>query len=115
LVVDDNTAAADTLAELLKAYGHDVQVVHDGQAALKAFETYRPDVMLIDIGMPSMDGYEVARRIRQKSQADGVTLIAVTGWGQETDFQRSREAGIDHHLTKPLDLAKLRALLASVS
>jgi CheY-like chemotaxis protein len=113
LVVDDNSAAADTLAELLEAYGNNVQVAHDGQAALKAFEAYQPDVMLLDIGMPGMDGYEVARHVRQKSQADGVTLIAVTGWGQETDFQRSREVGIDHHLTKPLDLAKLRALLAS--
>jgi PAS domain S-box-containing protein len=114
LVVDDNSAAADTLAELLRLYGNEVQVVHDGQAALQVFEEWRPDVMVLDIGMPGMDGYEVARRVRRQAAPDEVMLIAATGWGQEKDRELAREAGFNHHLLKPLDLHKLQGMLRLV-
>jgi CheY-like chemotaxis protein len=111
-VVDDNPAAADTLAELLGLYGNEVKIAHDGQAALDAFNDWRPDTMVLDIGMPGMDGYEVARRVRQQSN-DRVMLIALTGWGQEKDRELARDAGFDHHLVKPVDLEALRELLAA--
>jgi PAS domain S-box-containing protein len=111
LIVDDNAEAADTLAELLSLYGHEVQAVHNGPAALETFATWRPHIMLLDIGMPGMDGYEVARRVRQQAGAEEVKLIALTGWGQEKDRKRAREAGFDHHLLKPLDLQGLGNVL----
>ncbi|HEX2239493.1 MAG TPA: response regulator [Gammaproteobacteria bacterium] len=113
LVADDNAAAADTLAELLSLFGNEVQVVHDGQAALKTFSAWRPDVILLDIGMPGMDGYEVARRVREQTASGKVMLIALTGWGQEKDRKLAREAGFDHHLLKPVDLQALQALMAA--
>jgi signal transduction histidine kinase len=112
LVVDDNRDAADSLGMLLKFLGADVRTVNDGPSALEAFQTYRPSVVLLDIGMPGMDGYEVARRTRQQPEGAGVTLIALTGWGQDEDRRRSKEAGIDHHLVKPVDLSVLEQLLA---
>ncbi len=114
LVVDDNRDAADSLGMLLKLLGADVCTANDGPAALEAFRTYRPSVMLLDIGLPEMDGYEVARRTRQQPEGGDVTLIALTGWGQEEDRRRSREAGIDHHLVKPVDLGVLEKLLAAL-
>jgi signal transduction histidine kinase len=114
LVVDDNRDAADSLGMLLKFLGADVCTANDGPAALEAFRTYRPSVMLLDIGLPEMDGYEVARRTRQQPEGGDVTLIALTGWGQEEDRRRSREAGIDHHLVKPVDLGVLEKLLATL-
>jgi CheY-like chemotaxis protein len=113
-VVDDNRDAADSLGILLKFLGADVHIVHNGPAALEALRTYQPSVMLLDIGMLGMDGYEVARHMRQRPEGRDVTLIALTGWGQEEDQRRSREAGIDHHLVKPVDLSALQALLASL-
>jgi signal transduction histidine kinase len=114
LVVDDNVDSATTLGMLLKFLGADVQLVHDGPAALDAIDKYRPDVVLLDIGMPGMDGYEVAKRIRQHDAFDDVMLIALTGWGQADDRRRTREAGSDHHLVKPADIAALQALLVSL-
>lgn len=114
LVVDDNRDAADSLGELLELLGAEVHVAHDGPAALAALETHRPAVILLDIGMPGMDGYEVARRIRQQPQSHDVTLIALTGWGQEKDRARSRDAGFDHHMIKPPDITALQALLVSM-
>jgi CheY-like chemotaxis protein/two-component sensor histidine kinase len=111
LIVDDNTDAADMLGELLKALGASVLVVHSGREALDAVETFAPDVAVLDIGMPEMDGYEVARRIRARSPGRVPMLIALTGWGQECDQDRSRAAGFDHHMVKPLDVARLRELL----
>jgi CheY-like chemotaxis protein len=113
LVADDNAAAADTLAELLSLFGNEVQVVHDGQAALKTFSAWRPDVILLDIDMPGMDGYEVARRVREQTASGKVMLIALTGWGQEKDRKLAREAGFNHHLLKPVDLQALQALMAA--
>jgi PAS domain S-box-containing protein len=111
LVVDDNRDAADSLAMLLEFLGADTHVVDNGPAALTALETFRPTAVLLDIGMPGMDGYEVAQRIRQQAQFNDIKLIAVTGWGQEADRRSSRESGFDHHLTKPVDMTALQALL----
>ena len=115
LVVDDNSDAADSLGMLLRFLGADVHTAYDGPAALEALQTYRPTVMLLDVGLPGMDGFEVARRARQRPEGQDVTLIALTGWGQEEDRRRSKEAGIDHHLVKPVDIAVLEQLLASLS
>jgi PAS domain S-box-containing protein len=115
LVVDDNEDAANTMAMLLELEGHEVRAVHDGSAALEAARQMHPEVVLLDIGMPGMDGYEVARRLRQDPHQAGVLLVAVTGWGQEDDRRRSREAGFDEHLVKPSDLARLRELFTSLA
>jgi PAS domain S-box-containing protein/excisionase family DNA binding protein len=114
VAVDDNRDAADSLGMLLKILGADVHVAYDGQSALEAIRICRPSVVLLDLGMPGMDGYEVARRIRQDPEASKVLLIALTGWGQEDDRRRSKEAGFDHHLIKPVELGALQALLASL-
>jgi CheY-like chemotaxis protein len=113
LVVDDNRDAADSLGLLLRRAGADVEVAHDGRQALSSVERFRPSVVLLDIGMPGMDGYEVARRIREQPSLSDVMLIALTGWGQDDDRRRSMSAGFDHHLTKPAEMDTLRALLAS--
>jgi len=110
LVADDNRDAAETLALLLQLEGHEVSVAHDGEHAVALAEKERPEVALLDIGMPRMNGYDAARRIRERLQAD-IVLIAVTGWGQEEDRRRAREAGFDFHFTKPLDVPGLAPLL----
>jgi PAS domain S-box-containing protein len=115
LVVDDNRDAAQSLAMLLHTAGADVHVAHDGPAALAQFEHGEPDIVLLDIGMPDMDGYEVARRLREISRPERVAIVALTGWGQDEDRQRVRDAGFDHHLVKPVDLASLQALLTSLA
>ena len=115
LVVDDNHDAADSLGMVLKFLGADTRVVYDGPSALAAIRSYRPTVVLLDIGMPGMDGHEVARRVRQEPELRNVVLIALTGWGQEEDRRRSRAAGFDHHLVKPVEAAALQALLTSLS
>ena len=114
LVVDDNRDAAESLGMLLKLLGADVHVVENGPAAFQALTAYQPSVVLLDLGMPGMDGYEVARRIRQIPDFGGVTLIALTGWGQEEDRRRSHEAGFDYHLIKPADVSTLQTLLGSL-
>lgn len=113
LVVDDNREAAESLGMLLNFLGADVHVTFDGASAIEACGTYDPAAVLLDIGMPGMDGYEVARRLRARF-ADRTVLIALTGWGQEEDRRRAREAGFDHHLIKPADLSTLQRLLASL-
>ena len=112
LVVDDNVDAADSLALLLSASGADTTAVYDGRSALKAFAELQPDVVLLDIGMPGMDGYEVARSIREQWPQSGVTLVALTGWGQEEDRQRTAAAGFDHHLVKPAGFEEIEAILS---
>jgi PAS domain S-box-containing protein len=111
LVADDNTDAAYTLSMLLRLLGHQVLIVHDGETALQAAATEAFDVVFLDIGMPKLNGYEVARRWRQLPQGQQATLIALTGWGQEEDRQRTQQAGFDHHLTKPADLHTVQNLL----
>jgi CheY-like chemotaxis protein len=113
LIVDDNADAANTLALVLRAAGHAVRVAHDGRAALAAAGAAPPEVVLLDIGLPhGMTGYEVARRLRDLPGANGMTLIALTGYGAEEYQRRAAEAGFDHYLTKPVDLDELRELLA---
>ena len=113
LVVDDNVDAAESLGALLRCLGADVVTVHDGPAALEALRTEEPCAAVLDIGMPGMDGYEVARRVRAGPRGEHIQLIALTGWGNDEDRRRSREAGIDHHLVKPVDLNVLESLLAT--
>jgi CheY-like chemotaxis protein len=111
LVVDDNRDAADSLAMLLEMNGHDVSVAHNGEQALRLAEQVRPKAMILDIGMPDMSGYEVARRIRAQSWGADIYLTAVTGWGQKEDKARALAAGFDHHLTKPVDPDQVEACL----
>jgi CheY-like chemotaxis protein len=115
LVVDDNRDTADSIALLLEASGHDVRMAYDGQTALEAALDYRPHVMLLDIGLPKIDGYEVARKMREAPPLKNVLLVALTGYGQELDRQRSLKAGFDHHLVKPADFDKLQQILTTVS
>src|SRR5262249_56587900 len=115
LVVDDSVDVAATLARYLELTGHEVRVAHDGPAALAAAQAQQPEVVLLDIGLPRMDGYEVARRLRQQPTLANVLLVALTGYGQEEDRHRSREAGFDHHLVKPVDPAALQGLLAALA
>jgi two-component system CheB/CheR fusion protein len=112
LVVEDSRDAAATLGLLLRGLGHDVQTAHDGPSALEAAQQHRPDVVLLDIGLPHMDGYEVARRLRQQPDMQAATLVAMTGFGQDEDRRRSFAAGFDHHLVKPVDPYELQKLLA---
>ena len=111
LVVDDNLDSAISMATLLELGGHEVHVAHDGIEAVQAAEKLQPDVILLDIGLPKIDGYEAARRIRRQQEGKGPMLIALTGWGQEEDRRRSLEAGFDYHLIKPADLSTLEKLL----
>jgi len=114
LVVDDNDDAAETLGMLLESLGTEVRTARSGPEALELVGDYAPAAILLDIGMPGMDGYEVARRIRKLDSASRPVLIALTGWGKDEDRRRAREAGFDHHLVKPADLGALQALLASL-
>ena len=111
LVADDNRDAAETLAEMLRMNGHEVSVALDGEQALQDFRTLRPDVALLDIGMPGMTGNEVAHAILALPEGRGTTLVAITGWGKDRDREATRRAGFDHHLTKPVDPHSLLALL----
>jgi two-component system CheB/CheR fusion protein len=114
VVAEDNVDSAAMLEELLGAIGHDVRTVHDGPRAIDAVAAFRPDVVLLDIGLPGMSGYEVAQRLRAEAGGKDLLLVALTGWGQEEDRQKSAHAGIDHHLVKPVAPQALEALLASV-
>jgi len=115
LVADDNVDAAATLAALLEIAGHTVRVVHDGAAAVEEAARLRPDLVFLDIGMPFMDGYDAARRLRQLPALDGVMLVALTGWGTEEDRARSRAAGFDRHLLKPALPDDVEAVLAAAT
>jgi CheY-like chemotaxis protein len=115
LVVDDNRDSTDSLATLLQLMGHDIHKAYDGLESVQAAATFRPDVVLLDIGLPKMNGYEAARRIREQPWGTGMALVALTGWGMEEDKRRALEAGFDHHLTKPVDPAALEKLLALIA
>jgi PAS domain S-box-containing protein len=115
LAVDDNVDAADGLALLLDLQGHEARVAYDGAGALEAARDFRPDVAILDIGMAVMDGYELARRLRRAPETEKMVLVAMTGWGQEEDVRKAKEAGFDHHLVKPSDPAALEKLLAALS
>jgi CheY-like chemotaxis protein len=111
LVADDNADALETMAALLEMEGHAVHRAPDGEQALKVADAARPQVAVLDIGMPSLNGYEVARRIRAESWGRDIRLIALTGWGQAEDVERAHAAGFDHHVTKPVDLDALNRLV----
>ena len=110
LAVDDNRDAADSLALMLRMLGHETRTAYDGEEALQIAAEYRPDAVVLDIGLPKLNGYEVARRLRQEPWGASLTLIALTGWGQDEDKRRAQEAGFDQHLTKPVDAAALEKL-----
>jgi CheY-like chemotaxis protein len=114
LVVDDNRDGAASLAMLLSLGGHDGRTAHDGLEALEVAEAFRPDVIVLDIGLPKLNGYDACRRIRERPWGRGVVIVAATGWGQEEDVRRSKEAGFDHPLVKPVDQAALEAILAGL-
>jgi CheY-like chemotaxis protein len=115
LVVDDNRDAADSLGTLLQMLGATVEVVHTGRAALQAIDTFKPAILFLDLGMPEIDGYEIARSVRARAELHDVTLIAVTGWGQEKDRNRTHAAGFDHHLVKPANVDQLKTMLRSAA
>jgi CheY-like chemotaxis protein len=114
LVVDDNKDAAESMSMLLEMWGHDVAYACDGPSALETAEQWQPQAVFLDIGLPGMDGYEVAERLRELPHAKDAVLIAITGYGQEDDRVRSRRAGIDHHLVKPVAPDALRSLIDSL-
>jgi len=115
MVVDDNDDAADLLGEVLTTMGHDVSKAHDGPAALSLAAERRPQLALLDIGLPVMDGYELGRRLRAIEGLGGIKLVAVTGYGQDSDRRRSEEAGFDAHLVKPIELEALSALVSRLT
>jgi CheY-like chemotaxis protein len=115
LIVEDNEDAREMLRMLLESYGYEVTAAEDGISALTAIETTQPDIAFVDIGLPEMDGYEVARRIRTKHIADETCLVALTGYGQSADRNKAHEAGFDHHLTKPLHMGDLQKILEQVA
>ena len=114
LVVDDNADAAETMSDYLEMSGYASRVVYNGYQALEAVRKFRPEVVFLDIGMPGMNGYEVAGEIRRMPEMAGITLVALTGWGAGTDRVRAHEAGFDHHLTKPASFNAVHALLAGL-
>jgi CheY-like chemotaxis protein len=114
LVVDDNKDAAESMSMLLEMWGHEVVYAYDGPSALETAEQWQPEAVFLDIGLPGMDGYEVAERLRELPHAKDAVLIAITGYGQEDDRLRSRQAGIDHHLVKPVAPDALRSLIDSL-
>ena len=111
LIADDNRDAADTLGLLLAHFQATVQITYSGEAALAALDLTQTNVAILDIGMADMDGLEVARRIRQRDGGNAIQLIALTGWGQQQDMLNTKNAGFDHHLTKPVDIDQLIKLL----
>jgi CheY-like chemotaxis protein/anti-sigma regulatory factor (Ser/Thr protein kinase) len=113
LLVDDNEDSAEMLAEFLSLSGHHPRVAHDGPAALSAVRTFVPDIAFLDIGLPVMDGYELAQHLKQLPGLESVILVAVTGYGQDSDYARSRAAGFHHHLVKPVDLSAIEEVLAA--
>jgi PAS domain S-box-containing protein len=114
LVVDDNHDSAISLGMMLSLMGNETRIAHDGQEGLEAATAFRPDLLLLDIGLPKLNGYEVCRRIREQPWSKGMVIVALTGWGQEEDIRRSDEAGFNHHLVKPVDPAALEKLLGGL-
>jgi PAS domain S-box-containing protein len=115
LIVDDNRDSADSLAMMLKIMGNDTHTAYDGEEAVTLSDKFRPDVILLDIGLPKLNGYEACRRIRARSEGEKLVIIAQTGWGQDEDRQRTHDAGFDHHMVKPVDPNALMKMLAGLS
>ena len=114
LVVDDNRDAAVLLGELIRLWGNDVRVVHDGRTAIECAQEFSPEVILLDIGLPDMNGYEVARALRDDPLMQDVLIIAISGWGQAEDKARGKLAGFDHHIVKPANSEELQKLFSGV-
>jgi CheY-like chemotaxis protein len=114
LVVDDNLDGAASLAALIEILGHEVRTAHDGLEAVAVAEAFRPGLILLDIGMPLMNGYDACRSIRQAPWGQGIVIAALTGWGQDEDKRQSKAAGFDHHLVKPVDPVVVEELLAGL-
>jgi two-component system CheB/CheR fusion protein len=112
LVIEDNVDVANTTQMLLELQGHEVQIAFDGLSGIEAVQKFKPEVILLDIGLPGMDGYEVARRLRKLPETEKVLLIALSGYGQAQDIRKSKEAGFDHHLVKPADINQIEALIS---
>jgi CheY-like chemotaxis protein len=112
LVVDDNHDSGDSLCLLLKTKGHEVRTARDGLEAIAAADDFKPEIILMDVGMPNLNGYDATRRIRETDSGRDIFIVALTGWGQAEDVERSREAGCSAHLIKPVDFAALDRLLA---
>ena len=115
VVADDNVDTAHSLSLLLEALGHEARIAHNGVQALGIANEFQPDAMIIDIGMPGVDGHDLARRIRAEPWGEEILLIAASGWGEDEDKQKSREAGFNLHLVKPVELDTLQALLATIA
>jgi DNA-binding response OmpR family regulator len=115
LIIDDNIDATHSLALLLDLSGHTIRTAHDGITGLAIAEEFNPHVILLDIGLPDINGYEVARRIRQQIWGGEIFLIAATGWGQDKDKELARDAGFDSHLTKPMNIPHLMSILQTIS
>jgi CheY-like chemotaxis protein len=113
LVVDDNADALESLSSLVKLMGNEVRQAKDGLEAVKVAGTFRPEIVLMDLGMPNLNGYEAAQRIRQEAWGSEIALVATTGWGQEEDRRRTSEAGFDRHLVKPIEMNSLREIFAA--
>jgi CheY-like chemotaxis protein len=114
LIADDNLDAAESLQLWLQLSGHDVQIAKNGPEALNIAAEFRPEVALLDLGMPGLSGFEVARRIREAPWGGGIVLVALTGWGQDEDRRKSADAGFDHHVTKPIAPDAIESLIASL-
>jgi CheY-like chemotaxis protein len=112
LIVDDNQFAADALARIIKIIGYDVRLAYSGQQAIEQIEAFQPDLALIDIGMPDLDGFEVARRVRQQCRVPPTILVALTAWARNEDRRHAYECGFDRHVAKPISLELLRNVLA---
>lgn len=115
LVVDDNHDAALSLGMLVEMLGHDVRIAYDGVEALQEAGAFRPDLVLLDVGMPRMDGYEACRRLREQPWGAAIRVVAVTGWGQEHDRRRSQQAGFDQHLVKPVAPTEIADILGAAA
>ena len=115
LIVDDNADSADTLAMLLQLLGHEVQCIYDSRRVLDTVDGFSPDVVFLDIGMPGLSGYDVARLLRTRPEGSKLTLVALTGWGQPEDRRRTAEAGFDHHLVKPTDVDTIQHVCRGLS
>jgi len=112
LIVDDNHDAALTMSLVIRRRGHTVEVAHDGLEALEKLPVFRPDIVLMDIGMPHLNGYDACARMRVLPEGKGITIVALSGWGQDEDRRRSEEAGFDQHIVKPVDRATLERVIA---
>lgn len=113
LLVDDSVDAAEAMSMLLETLGHEIRVTHDGPSALAMVDDFAPDVVILDIGLPGMDGFEVARQMRTRAVTKAALLIALTGYGAESDKQKARDAGFDHHLVKPVSFTAIETVIAA--